>query len=236
MLSFIIPAHNEEAWIARSISAVLDSMASVGEPYEVIVVDDASTDATASIAQRLGVRVIHVEHRMISATRNSGAQQSHGDILFFVDADTLVNAPIIQSALDGIRKGAVGGGCALRFEGRLSLFWRLSNPMIPLWYRLLGMTGGACQFCTRDAFNAIGGFSERHYAAEDAVFSIALKRHGRFIIPRGTVLTSGRSLRAHSFSKIMGVLIRLALRGPDIFQKREDADMWYRPKREKPQQ
>src|SRR5580698_8714752 len=127
MLSFIIPAHNEEAWIARSISAVLDSMASVGEPYEVIVVDDGSTDSTASIAQRLGVRVIHVTHRHISATRNSGARQSRGDILFFVDADTLMNAPIIQSALRGIRKGAVGGGCAVRFEGRLSIFWRFNN-------------------------------------------------------------------------------------------------------------
>lgn len=82
MLSFIIPAHNEEAWIARSISAVRDSMVSVNEPYEVVVVDDASTDATASIAQQHGAQVIHVTHRMISATRNSGARQSRGDILF----------------------------------------------------------------------------------------------------------------------------------------------------------
>lgn len=235
MLSFIIPAHNEEAWIARSISAIRNSMASANEPYEVIVVDDASTDATASIAQQHGAQVIHVTHRMISATRNSGVRQSHGDILFFVDADTLVNATVIQSALRGIRNGAVGGGCTLRFEGHLPILWKINNPMFPLWYRLIGMTGGACQFCTRDAFNAIGGFSEKHYAAEDALFCITLKKHGRFIIPAGTVITSGRSVRAHSFLKILGIIIRLAIHGPDGFQDREKADIWYHPKREKPQ-
>lgn len=235
MLSFIIPAHNEEVWIARSISAIRDSVVSVGEPYEVIVVDDASTDSTTSIAQRLGVRVIHVEHRHISATRNSGARQSRGDILFFVDADTLVNTGVIQSALDGIRSGAVGGGCVPRFEGQLPMLWKLLYPLFPLGARLLRLTGGACQFCTRDAFNAIGGFSENHYAAEDALFCTTLKKLGLFTIPRGTVLTSGRSLRAHSFSKIAWVLIRLALHGPNAFQDREKAQIWYRPKREKPQ-
>jgi glycosyltransferase involved in cell wall biosynthesis len=235
MISFIVPAHNEEVWIARSLSAIRDAMASVGEPYEVIVVDDSSTDSTASIAQQQGACVIRVEHRHISATRNSGVRQARGDVIFFVDADTLVNAPVIQSALRGIRAGAVGGGCVLRFEGRLSIFWGLSNLTIPLWYHLLRITGGACQFCTRDAFNATGGFSEKHYVAEDALFCTTLKRHGRFIIPRGTVLTSGRSLRAHSFSKIAWVLIRLAIYGPDAFQSRENLDMWYRPKREKSQ-
>ena len=94
----------------------------LGEPHEIIVVDDASTDATASIARQQGAQVVRVEHRQIAATRNAGARQAHGDILFFVDADTLVNAPAIQSALRSIRAGAVGGGCLPRFEGWLPLW------------------------------------------------------------------------------------------------------------------
>src|SRR5579859_5446361 len=99
MISFIVPAHNEEAWVGRCISAIRGAMESVREPYEIIVVDDGSTDATASIAREHGARVIHGKHRQISATRNAGARQAAGDILFFVDADTLINAPVIQSAL-----------------------------------------------------------------------------------------------------------------------------------------
>ena len=53
MLSFIIPAHNEEHWIAKCLSSIRAAMEQIAEPYELIVVDDASTDATPKIAQQL---------------------------------------------------------------------------------------------------------------------------------------------------------------------------------------
>src|SRR5436190_1721195 len=186
----------------------------VGEPYEILVVDDASTDSTATMAQQHGAHVIRVEHRHISATRNAGARQARGDILFFVDADTLVNAKIIQSALRSIRAGAVGGGCVPRFEGRIPFWWKLAYPFVVGIVRLLRLPGGACQFCTRSAFKATGGFSEDHYAAEDALFVKSLKRHGRFVVLAEPAVTSGRNLRAHSFWSIIHLLTRLALRGP----------------------
>jgi glycosyltransferase involved in cell wall biosynthesis len=232
MISFIVPAHNEEAWIGRCLLAIRGAMQSVRELYEIIVVDDASTDATASIALEHGVRVIHVKHRQISATRDAGAWQAVGDIFFFVDADTLINAPVIQSALRECRAGAVGGGCVPRFEGRLPLLWRLLYPVLVANVRLFRLPGGACQFCTRAAFEAVSGFSEKHFAAEDALFAAALKRHGRFVVLAEPVITSGRSLRAHSCLTILSLLVRLAFRGPNIFREREGLDIWYRPKRE----
>jgi len=54
MLSFIIPAHNEERWIAACIGSIRAAMVNIAEPYEVIVVDDASTDATHQIAEQCG--------------------------------------------------------------------------------------------------------------------------------------------------------------------------------------
>jgi cellulose synthase/poly-beta-1,6-N-acetylglucosamine synthase-like glycosyltransferase len=176
-----------------------------------------------------------VEHRQISATRNAGARQAHGDILFFVDADTLVNAPVVRSALRSIRAGAVGGGCVIRFEGWLPLWWWVTYPFIADGIRWLRLPGGACQFCTRGAFEATGGFSESHYAGEDVLFVKALKRHGRFVVVTETVVTSGRSLRAHSFLYIARLLTRLALRGPDGFRDRRGLELWYHPKREKTQ-
>lgn len=75
MISFIVPAHNEEAWVGRCVSAIHSGLESLAEPHEIIVVDDASGDATASIARQQGAQVIRVEHRQISATRNAGADR-----------------------------------------------------------------------------------------------------------------------------------------------------------------
>jgi len=232
-VSFIIPAHNEEAWIGRCISAIRGAMETSGAGYEVIVVDDSSQDATAATARQYGARVIRVEHRQISATRNAGARETHGNVLFFVDADTLVSPQVGQLGLRSIGDGAVGGGCIPRFEGRLPLWWRVAYPLFVLGVQVLRQPGGSCLFCTRSAFEAIGGFSEAHFAAEDAVFVTALKRHGPFVVLTERVTTSGRNLRAHSFWSISRLLMRLALRGPNGFRDRRGLDLWYRPLREK---
>ena len=63
MISFIVPAHNEEAWVGRCVSAIRSGVEFLGEPYEIIVVDDTSTDATASIARQHGAQVVRVEYR-----------------------------------------------------------------------------------------------------------------------------------------------------------------------------
>lgn len=233
MISFIVPAHNEEAWIGRCVSAIRKGMESPGEPYEIIVVDDTSTDATASIARQQGAQVIRVEHRQIAATRNAGARQSCGDILFFVDADTLVNAPAIQSALRAIRTGAAGGGCVPRFEGWLPWWFRHFEPLIKPAARLVNFPGGACLFCTRKAFEMAGGFNEDYYAAEEVAFVANLKRQGRFIILAETVITSGRKARAHSFLALARLTARLIFLGSRGVRSRKGLDYWYKPVREK---
>jgi glycosyltransferase involved in cell wall biosynthesis len=235
MISFIIPAHNEEAWVGRCVSSIDSGAEFIGEPHEIIVVDDASSDATAAIARRQGAQVVRVEHRQIAATRNAGAKQARGDILFFVDADTLVNAPAVQSALRSIRAGAVGGGCFPRFEGKLPLWWRLAALAAEGMVRWMRYSpSGACLFCTRDAFQRLGGFNESYYALEDAVFAAALKRQGRFVVLAETVVTSGRKFRAHSSLSLAWQLTRLIFRGPSGLRRRRGLDYWYKPAREKP--
>jgi glycosyltransferase involved in cell wall biosynthesis len=235
MISFIVPAHNEEAWVGRCVSAIRSGLESLAEPHEIMVVDDASSDATASIARQQGAQVIRVEHRQIAATRNAGARQSHGDILFFVDADTLVNAPAIQSALRSVRAGAVGGGCVPRFEGWLPWWGRLAEPLIEPAVRLARfLPSGAFLFCTRGAFQTAGGFNENYYATEDAIFVAALKRQGKFVILPETVVTSGRKFREHSFLSLAVLFTRLVLRGSHGLRSRRGLEYWYEPEREKP--
>ena len=234
MISFIVPAHNEEAWIGRCISAIHSGLESLDESHEIIVVDDASTDATASIARQQGAEVIRVEHRQIAATRNAGARQAQGDILFFVDADTLANGPAIQSALRSLRDGATSGGCVPRFEGWLPWWGRLFEPLIEPAIRLIRfLPSGTFLFCTRSAYQAVGGFDENYYAWEEVWFVAALKRQGRFVILGETVITSGRKFRDHSLWSIARFLLRLLLGGRRGLQTRRGLEYWYEPEREK---
>src|SRR5215467_9730965 len=99
MISFIIPAYNEELLIGRTISALRTSTADINEPYEIIVVDDSSTDKTAIMAAKCGARVLSIHFRQSAAARNAGATQARGDLLLFVDADTDVPAPVVGAAV-----------------------------------------------------------------------------------------------------------------------------------------
>ena len=75
-ISFIIPAYNEERLLGQTLSAIDQAARALGEPVEVIVVDDASTDRTAAIAQEHWARVVSVKCRQIAATRNAGAREA----------------------------------------------------------------------------------------------------------------------------------------------------------------
>jgi GT2 family glycosyltransferase len=89
------------------------------------------------------------------------------------------------------------------------------------------MAGGCFLFCTRRAYEATGGFCERYFAAEEAVFVRALKQHGRFIVAKPTVLTSARKLHAFSTWEILRESCRWLLRGPEAYRQRDGLDFWY---------
>src|SRR5262249_21706291 len=108
MISFIIPAHNEERLLGRTLEAIQAVAKELGEPHETIVVDDASTDRTAAIAAEHGARVVSVSHRQIGATRNSGGRAAQGNVLFFVDADTVPTIEAVRAGRAALRAGAMG--------------------------------------------------------------------------------------------------------------------------------
>jgi glycosyltransferase involved in cell wall biosynthesis len=222
MISFVIPAHNEAELIGRTLVAVHESARAVGEPYEVIVADDASCDGTAVLAQQHGAQVVPVNFRKIAATRNAGARVAIGDLLFFVDADTLVTARAIRAAIAALRGGAVGGGAAVRFDGPVPLYAAiLERVVLPVLLPLLKMAPGCFLFCTRRAYLTAGGFDEGLFWSEEVAFARRLQRQGRFIILREFVVTSGRKVRAHSALRLLRIGAQLAL------GQRAALDYWY---------
>lgn len=231
MISFVIPAYNEELLLGRTLAAIKDAAREVCEPFEVVVVDDDSTDSTAVVAETYGARVVPVKCRQISATRNAGGRAAIGDLLVFVDADTVVTVAAVRAAVSALQCGAVGGGCAFRFDGSLPLYGRVMQALAVPLYRTLGLASGCFLFCTRAAFEAVGGFNEELFAAEEASMSRALKRHGRFVVLREHVTTSGRKLRAHSIREVLGLLIRLVFGGRKSIRQRKGLELWYGERR-----
>ncbi|GAC1451494.1 MAG: glycosyltransferase [Steroidobacteraceae bacterium] len=235
MISFIVPAYNEERLLGATLEALHAAGRAVGERYELVVVDDASTDRTALIAQRHGALLVSVAHRQIAATRNSGAREAKGELFIFVDADTIVNQAVVRSAVEAWRNGVVGGGAAVEFDGAVPLYARLLMPVVMRLFRVARLAAGCFLFCTRSAFVAVGGFDEAFYGAEELVMSRALKRCGKFVVLRQAVTTSGRRLRTHSGREMLMVMGRLALRGPKAVKQRQGMELWYAQRREDPE-
>src|SRR5688500_4771056 len=93
-VSLIIPARNEAALIGETLTAARIAVNILAADAEIIVVDNGSTDRTASIVIAYGddpcIRLRSCERSGSAAARNVGAQEARGEVLVFVDADTLV--------------------------------------------------------------------------------------------------------------------------------------------------
>jgi glycosyltransferase involved in cell wall biosynthesis len=235
MISFIVPAYNEEQLIRRTLAAIHEAAHEANRPYELIVVDDGSTDRTAAVAGECGARVLTVACRQIAGTRNAGARAAAGEILVFVDADTLISTATVRATLRALEAGAAGGGASLRLDGRIPWHGQFMLLAVRAGMRLGRLAAGCYLFCTRSAFVAAGGFDERLFATEELALSRALARHGRVVILRETVESSGRKLRTHTGWEILGLMSAVARRGTRALQSRERLGLWYGHRRSDPE-
>jgi glycosyltransferase involved in cell wall biosynthesis len=93
LVSVIIPVYNGSRYLDQCLD---DLIKSSYKPYEIIVVDDGSTDDSVEISLRKGASVLKMPHRSgPAAARNYGAQKAQGDILLFVDSDVSVKEETI---------------------------------------------------------------------------------------------------------------------------------------------
>ena len=234
-ISFIVPAHNEEQGLAATLESIHRAAQALGLSHELLVVNDSSSDRTGEIARLAGARVQEVSFRQISATRHAGAVASRGQLLFFVDADTLVNPEVVGAAISAMEGGAQGGGCMFRFDGHPPLSVQLFQKALQLLCRPFGLSSGCFLFCTRAAYDACGGFNLNLFATEEFDFALRIRRLGRFAVLPQLVTTSGRKLRTHGFWDFAKMLLQLIRLGPRALRSREGLDIWYRRRVEPPQ-
>jgi glycosyltransferase involved in cell wall biosynthesis len=187
-LSVIVPARNAEPTLGRVLS-VWERPGRRG--YELIVVDDASTDGTADVAAQYADLVLELaEHRGPAAARNAGARASRGDILLFVDADvraTPLSADLVVRAFrENPGLDALFGSYDDRPAERnfLSQFKNLLHHFVHQNAdEEAGTFWAGCGAVRKTAFLEAGGFSEAYAfpSIEDVEFGYRLKRSGRTI-------------------------------------------------------
>lgn len=120
MVSVVVPTHDR----ARYLAVTLDSLNAqeIEAPYEVIVVDDGSTDGTAGVVRRAGVKYLrHDRPRGVNAARNEGFRAAAADLIALVDDDVYAPPGWLNAMLKGAaghpRAEAFGGPIRARLEG-----------------------------------------------------------------------------------------------------------------------
>lgn len=210
-LSLIIPAYNEELYLATCLRYAIDELtarATSGE-FEIIVVNNASTDRTSAVARGFErVRVVNEPLKGLTRARQKGLESASGEILAFIDADTRMPAGWLVKVLAAYekKKDLVCVSGPYRYfdlpgiKGVLvKLYWLLLAK--PTYWCTGYMAVGGNFAASKQALLRIGGFDTSiAFYGEDTNIARRLAGQGRVVFDLGLVMeTSARRLKEEGF-------------------------------------
>ncbi len=209
-LSVIIPALNEAAYLASTVEAAKANARASG-PYELILADCGSSDGTPGIAQALGLTVVTSSPPpdCRAAALNAGASAATGDVLLFLDADTLLPEGYDESimrVLDDPR--TVGGAFEFALDGKglgLRLVEIINRTRYRLWPWYYGDQG---IFVRRTAFANVGGYPLRRIM-EASDFCKSLRKTGKLALINKGARTSARRFIEGGVYRVLANDIRI---------------------------
>ncbi len=190
-ISVIVPVFNGGKFLHQCLDAIV---ASSYQFSELIVVDDGSTDDSAEVGRQKDALVLHTPHRQSgpAAARNHGSQQARGDVLFFVDADVVVQRETMSRVAahfqDNHDLAALFGSYddAPAEKNFLSQYKNLQHHFVHQQSSSDAVTFWAgCGAIRRDVFNAVGGYDDRHYpkpSIEDIELGYRMRSAGHRIL------------------------------------------------------
>jgi len=164
VVSVIVPAYQAERFLGQALDSAL---AQEGVPVEVIVVDDGSTDRTAEIATRPGVRLVQQHNRGIAAARNAGLALATGEFVAILDADDLWPTDRLLHQVGYLRTHPE---CGI-VMGLTEIFLNPGDKRPKHWPHVLeGQTiphHASSVLARRKVFEMVGGFDESLRLCED---------------------------------------------------------------------
>lgn len=195
--SIIVPAYQEAAKIAECVGSVATQTVDRSE-YEIIVVDDASTDGTAAAAKAAGAdRVLTIEHGGPSAARNAGLAVASGDIVLFTDADCVAARDWLETMLQPLAEPATVGVKGVYRTRQTALIPRLVQLEFEMRYERMAVLSEIDFIDTyaaayrREILKEEGGFSTDYPVASaedvDLSFRLACKGYRLVFAPHASV-------------------------------------------------
>lgn len=182
-LSFVIPARNEERYIARTIESIR-RFAPASCCIEIVVADNGSNDRTAELARAGGAEVLHREVGTVAALRNAGAARTSGAVLVFLDADVLLTPAWrahIDAVVDDLSRTpnlVTGSRCGVSAEPS----WIERAWFRPLLCERANYINSGHLITSRKLFDRIGGFDSQRETGEDSDFSQRARAAGAVIV------------------------------------------------------
>lgn len=206
MISVIIPAYNEQKNIGKCLTALCKQ--TTKRPFEVIVVDNNSTDRTAAVAKkfekRLRLRVIREKKKGRGAARATGFAHAKGDILFSTDADTIVPPDWIEAYARILQrqKNVIAVTGLPQIDDCTSFQNTMFNLTIPFILQTNVLTignpglSGFSFAIRRRIYEEAGGFNPNTDAYEDLDLANRVSRLGTIVLDkRHPVTCSGRRFK-----------------------------------------
>ncbi|MBN1869507.1 MAG: glycosyltransferase [Candidatus Omnitrophica bacterium] len=180
VVSIIIPAYNAEQYIEKCLRS-LQQLDYPKDKYEVIVIDNGSSDGTVKIVQHYSTQ-LWVEKGNISSLRNSGAKKSKGDILAFLDADCVAPSHWLREGirlLENKTIGAVGSWYQLPVNTTLvERVWDLHMSSRREKIGDINWVPSGNLIMTKSVFYSIGGFEEDLKTSEDVDLCQRVRKQG----------------------------------------------------------
>lgn len=194
-ISVVVPAYNEERLIATCITS-LQKQTFPKANYEVIVIDNHSTDKTGEIAQKMGAKVIFEPKKGVAFALKKGFSQAKGEMIAVTDADTIVNSDWLRNIYHTFRKYPdivlLGGRTIFRPRRVLT---SLAEMVINLSCRFFKMSNGANMAIRKDVYEKIRLNEKISFNWENDL-SLRAKKEGKLaFLWHNPVVTSSRHFK-----------------------------------------
>ena len=199
MISIVIPTLNEEKYIESTLKSLMNQ--DYKGKYEIIVADGRSKDNTVRIAKKFADKVITVKQKGVSAGRNEGVKVAKGDVLLFLDSDTILLFNGLTEISKTFRiKKVVGVACPIlpmSPEAKdFAIYWSFNQFIKQSIKSKKPQVAGICCAYRKKVFEKVGGFNEYMDTLEDFDLSERISKKGKIMFIQNTLaLTSNRRIK-----------------------------------------